>query len=159
MFWFQIAESLRMAFIMLSQFESTFFWIFIEPVFHLFSSLSFRPSLEWWPVRYGALSCRNCDTNVYANNYCYYHFQSHYYYYYYNYYYYLSPLSQYLLVSFRSSAGCMPCTWGIRHTSHLFWSYIKHLPEVSCRSQHADLIIIIIIIIVQKVLLASPLRA
>ena len=43
-------------------------------------------------------------------------------------------------MSFRSSAGCIPCTWGIRHTSHSFSSYIKHLPEDSCRSQHADLL-------------------
>ena len=47
-------------------------------------------------------------------------------------------------MSFRSSAGCIPYTWGIAHTSHKFWSYIKHLPEDSCSSQHAGIIIIII---------------
>ena len=68
------------------------------------------------------------------------------YYYYYHYYYYLSPLSQSLLVSFRSSAGCIPCTWGIRHTSHSFWSYIKHLIIIII------FIIITIIIIIIRIL-------
>ena len=54
----------------------------------------------------------------------------------------LSPLSQSLLVPFRSSVSGKPRTWGIRHTRHSFWSYIKHLPEDSCRSSHVDLLVL-----------------
>ena len=37
----------------------------------------------------------------------------------------MSPLSQSLLVYFRSSAGCKPCTWGISHTSHSLSTFLR----------------------------------
>ena len=60
------------------------------------------------------------------------HDHDHDYYYYYYYYYYHHHLlyqSLYWCI-FCSSDGCKPCTWGIRHTSHSLWSYIKHLTEL-----------------------------
>ena len=48
---------------------------------------------------------------------------------YYYYYYYLSPLSQSLLVSFRSSAGCIPCTWAsdtqVIHSDHTLSTFLR----------------------------------
>ena len=38
------------------------------------------------------------------------------------------------------SAGLKACTCSVIHSSHHSGSYTKHLPEDSCRSQHADLL-------------------